>query len=127
MLVYSKHSPVPVTLVAHGRDTQSWVTLADTPNGIEDKGLAADIMQTLLIAPLVKNGETHATDEELLAMAKDPVCGMEVDEKTAAGKSEHKGKTYYFCASGCKQAFDKNPEKYLSDDNQNAGHHDHHH
>ncbi len=46
-------------------------------------------------------------------MAEDPVCGMEVDEKEAAATSEHGGKTYYFCALGCKKAFDENPEKYL--------------
>jgi YHS domain-containing protein len=45
-------------------------------------------------------------------MAKDPVCKMEVDEKTAPATSEYKGKTYYFCAIGCKKAFDANPEKY---------------
>jgi YHS domain-containing protein len=45
-------------------------------------------------------------------MAKDPVCGMEVDEKAAAATSEHKEKTYYFCAVGCKDEFDQNPEKY---------------
>lgn len=45
-------------------------------------------------------------------MTKDPVCKMEVDEKTAPAKSEYKGKTYYFCALGCKKEFDKNPEKY---------------
>jgi len=47
-------------------------------------------------------------------MAKDPVCGMMVDEKTAKFKSEHKGKTYYFCSQMCKTAFDKNPMKYAS-------------
>lgn len=47
-------------------------------------------------------------------MAKDVVCGMEVDEKKAAATSVYKGKTYYFCALGCKKAFDANPEKYLS-------------
>ncbi len=46
-------------------------------------------------------------------MAKDPVCGMECDEKTAVAKSEYKGKTYYFCAPGCKKAFDENPGKYI--------------
>ncbi len=46
-------------------------------------------------------------------MSKDLVCGMEVDEKTSKLKSEYKGKTYYFCASMCKQKFDKNPEKYV--------------
>ncbi|MHB8758088.1 MAG: YHS domain-containing protein [Bacillota bacterium] len=46
-------------------------------------------------------------------MAKDPVCGMNVDESTAKAKSEYQGQTYYFCAPGCKAAFDKNPEQYL--------------
>lgn len=59
-------------------------------------------------------------------MAIDPVCGMEVDEKTAAGKSEYKGKTYYFCAPGCKASFDKDPEKYLSGEG-SGSHHGHHH
>lgn len=44
-------------------------------------------------------------------MAKDPVCGMNVDEKTA--KSEHMGKTYNFCSQACKTTFDKNPMKYI--------------
>ncbi len=47
-------------------------------------------------------------------MAKDLVCGMDVDEKEAAATSEHKGETYYFCALGCKKAFDADPEKYLA-------------
>ena len=46
-------------------------------------------------------------------MAKDPVCGMSVDEKTAAGRSEYQGKTYYFCAPICKTRFDASPEKYI--------------
>jgi Cu+-exporting ATPase len=46
-------------------------------------------------------------------MEKDPVCGMMVDPKTAAGKSEYLGKTYYFCAPGCKKDFDKEPQKYV--------------
>jgi YHS domain-containing protein len=46
-------------------------------------------------------------------MAKDPVCNMAVDEKTAPAKSDYQGKTYYFCAPGCKSEFDKNPEKYV--------------
>ncbi len=47
-------------------------------------------------------------------MAKDLVCGMEVDEKKAAATSVYKGNTYYFCAKGCKIAFDKQPEKYIA-------------
>ncbi|MBF8266946.1 MAG: hypothetical protein HW388_454 [Dehalococcoidia bacterium] len=45
--------------------------------------------------------------------AKDPVCGMEVDPKKAAATFAHMGKTYYFCAPGCKVDFAKDPDKYL--------------
>ena len=46
-------------------------------------------------------------------MARDLVCGMDVDEGTAQWKSEYQGRTYYFCSPGCKKAFEKNPEKYV--------------
>ena len=46
-------------------------------------------------------------------MAVDPVCKMSVDEKSAKFKTTYNGKTYYFCAPGCKIAFEENPEKYL--------------
>lgn len=46
-------------------------------------------------------------------MAKDPVCGMDVDQQTAKWTSEYQGKTYYFCAPGCKRAFDQNPRQYV--------------
>jgi YHS domain-containing protein len=47
-------------------------------------------------------------------MAKDPVCGMQVDERSAEATSEYRGKIYYFCSASCKATFDKNPEKYAS-------------
>jgi YHS domain-containing protein len=46
-------------------------------------------------------------------MAKDLICGMEVDEKSAKWTSDHKGKKYYFCAPGCKKKFDQDPSKYV--------------
>lgn len=46
-------------------------------------------------------------------MANNPVYGMEVDEKKAKHKTMHMGKTYYFCAAGCKEAFEKNPHKHI--------------
>ncbi len=59
-------------------------------------------------------------------MAIDPVCGMEVDPKSAAATYEYQSKTYYFCAPGCKVAFEKDPEKYLGHehgDHESHGHH----
>ncbi len=49
-------------------------------------------------------------------MVKDPVCGMMIDESTAAGQSEYQGETYYFCAIRCKERFDQNPERYVGRD-----------
>ena len=47
-------------------------------------------------------------------LAIDPICKMTVDEKTAKWKSDFKGKTYYFCAPGCKRKFDADPAKYAT-------------
>ncbi len=45
-------------------------------------------------------------------LAKDPVCGMSVDPANARWSTEHDGTTYYFCAKGCKQAFEAKPVDY---------------
>jgi len=44
---------------------------------------------------------------------KDPVCGMDVLPENAAGKTEHQGKTYYFCSTKCLEKFKQDPEEYL--------------
>jgi len=46
-------------------------------------------------------------------MAVDPICKMDIDERTAKWKSVFNGKEYFFCAPGCKKTFDKNPAKYV--------------
>lgn len=48
-------------------------------------------------------------------MKKDPVCGMVVDPVTAAGTSDYRGKTYYFCSPGCRKSFEENPEKFVGE------------
>ena len=48
-------------------------------------------------------------------MPKDPVCGMEIEEFSAARTLSYGGETYYFCAPGCLREFTKQPEKYLTD------------
>ncbi len=49
-----------------------------------------------------------------MAREKDLVCGMEVDPASAPAKFIYQGKTYYFCAPGCKVQFERNPQKYVS-------------
>lgn len=55
-------------------------------------------------------------EEEVKVMASDPVCKMEVDENKAAATYEYQGKTYYFCAVGCKEKFSEEPEKFLKEE-----------
>lgn len=47
-------------------------------------------------------------------MTKDPVCGMEVDEKRSAARADYQGQTYYFCSEACKATFQKSPDRYAS-------------
>lgn len=46
-------------------------------------------------------------------MAKDPVCGMEVDPKDAAATLEYQGKTYCFCSQDCADSFQDDPDSYV--------------
>jgi Cu+-exporting ATPase len=46
---------------------------------------------------------------------------MEVEPETAAAEAEYQGETYYFCAPGCKVAFEKDPEKYLEEGEEQEG------
>ena len=64
-----------------------------------------------------------------MATAIDPICKIDVDtDNPPGGQSEHEGTNYYFCAPGCKAAFDKEPEKYLAEDGvETSGHDDHGH
>jgi len=46
-------------------------------------------------------------------MAIDPVCRMDVEERSAAGQSTYQGKTFYFCSPGCREVFEKDPGRYV--------------
>jgi Cu+-exporting ATPase len=59
------------------------------------------------------NAAAESKSSESLPAERDPVCGMQVQPDRAAGTSELKGKTYYFCGLGCKKKFDSDPDRYL--------------
>lgn len=63
----------------------------------------------------------HAADQELpptaalknlVPLTTDPVCKMKLSVPLASFSSQHNGKEYYFCASGCLKKFQQNPAKY---------------
>lgn len=47
-------------------------------------------------------------------MAMDLVCGMVVDEKSAPAKTSFQSVDYYFCAVYCREAFEKEPQKFIN-------------
>jgi xanthine dehydrogenase accessory factor len=73
--------------------------------------ILAEIVQLSRSQVIVQNdlAVSHEENQE----AKDPICGMTVEIKTALYKSESDGKAFYFCCGGCKQTFDRQPDKYL--------------
>jgi len=48
-------------------------------------------------------------------MGLDPVCKMEVNPESAEAQTEYGGQTFYFCSQQCKEAFDRDPARYLDD------------
>ena len=54
-------------------------------------------------------------------MATDPICGMNVDPNTAAGKHEYDGRTYYFCSRHCLGKFQEKPSAYVKANQTEAG------
>ena len=49
-------------------------------------------------------------------MAKDPVCGMDLDPPSDDRTAMHRGHTYFFCSTRCQEAFQANPDGYLDPD-----------
>ena len=73
----------------------------------------ATIGKAARLAFLERTGIT--VDEKLkdLHTSIDPVCGMEVLAHMAAARTSYKGKSYYFCATGCEKKFTSAPESFL--------------
>jgi len=93
------------------------------PAGLHLGGMSPEEIALSILAEIVQVRKTKtmwieqkeiAGGELAKTEAKDPVCGMLVNESESKYISNYHGETYYFCGAGCKQAFDKQPETYLS-------------
>ncbi len=49
---------------------------------------------------------------EVSAMARDPVCGMEVEDTEGAFRVVHEGRTYLFCSESCRKRFEESPQDF---------------
>jgi xanthine dehydrogenase accessory factor len=94
-----------------------------SPAGLHLGGLSPQEIAVSILAEIVQIRKTRnapVEQEEIAGVrlgqseAKDPVCGMPVDESETKYVSDYRGKAYFFCCAGCKQAFDKQPEAHLN-------------
>jgi len=95
------------------------------PAGLDIQALRGDEIALSIIAEIVQRrrnaepldvaslqGGIETTPE--LTEAIDPVCGMTVQIAEAEHRTEYNGQIFYFCCTGCQEAFEQNPEKYLA-------------
>jgi L-lactate dehydrogenase len=47
-------------------------------------------------------------------MDRDPVCGMDIDERRAQYSAHYMGENYCFCSENCKTKFERTPQAYFS-------------
>jgi xanthine dehydrogenase accessory factor len=89
------------------------------PAGLDIRASSPEEIAVSILAEIIQVNRTKAAAPNVTAQlpvlkqeAKDPICGMLVEVSAAKYKSEFNGNAFYFCCGGCKQTFDKQPDKY---------------
>jgi xanthine dehydrogenase accessory factor len=123
------HPDMDVSLVASARRTSA-VREALLRRGLDEhalsrlrsaagkvRGATQEEIALLALAEIVaerrRRGRVGVTKVAQVTFVTDPVCGMTVDPLTSTHRAEHGGRTYWFCADGCKSEFLREPERYL--------------
>jgi xanthine dehydrogenase accessory factor len=108
-------SSVRVYLREQGVDDEQ-LTRLHAPAGLDLGATEHHEIAVAVLAELVSLRSRRAIAAPVAVAAPerayDPVCGMTVDVATARWRSTHEGDTIYFCAAGCKRAFDADPSAY---------------
>jgi xanthine dehydrogenase accessory factor len=114
----AKAAKLTQTLSERGVDKANLDRLP-APAGLDIQARSQEEIAVSILAEIVQLGRIHETEREETAEApdipkesRDPICGMTVDIAKAKHQSEFEGRFFLFCGAGCKQTFDKHPEKY---------------
>ena len=90
------------------------------PAGLNIQAGTEEEIAVSILAEIVQLSRKQAVEQNDIAASQaikeevtDPICGMTVDVRKAKYRSDFDGKPFYFCCGGCKQAFDKRPDKYV--------------
>ncbi|UJR83703.1 heavy metal translocating P-type ATPase [Sandaracinus amylolyticus] len=71
--------------------------------------------------------QEHTHGHPVASKERDPVCGMEVDPKTAKHRASHEGREHVFCSASCREKFVAAPNRYLTASAPAHAAHDHGH
>jgi xanthine dehydrogenase accessory factor len=90
-----------------------------TPAGLDIRAASPEEIAVSILAEIIQVKGTKALTSKLKAefpvptqQVKDPICGMSLEASAAKYKSEFHGNVFYFCCAGCKDEFEKHPDKY---------------
>lgn len=106
--------------LSKGRISAERLKQVRAPAGINIGGGSPEEIAVSIIAEIVQLNRSRISSDPDVSVsfgekqkAKDPICGMTVDVAVAKYKSELDGQSFYFCCVGCKQAFDRQPDKFV--------------
>jgi xanthine dehydrogenase accessory factor len=101
------------SLRSRGFDEES-LTRVRSPAGLDLGPSTQAEIAVAVLAELVAWRHSRAVVPSMPELAADPVCGMEVAMSAATETATHDGRTFFFCASGCRSRFEAEPARYLS-------------
>lgn len=118
LVASSKRAATVIGYLADRGVAQQELDRIHAPAGLDLGPLKHRELGVAIMADLLQrkaSGEMAAgVSMETPHIAIDPVCGMEVDVASARWITEHEGETVYFCAPGCKTAYEKSPTDFVS-------------
>jgi xanthine dehydrogenase accessory factor len=113
----AKAAKVIQSLGARGMD-KARLDQVHAPAGLDIHARSQEEIAVSILAEIIQLSGSETMDSKESASlpkqtgARDPICGMAVSIDEAKHISEFQGRSFYFCCGECKQAFDRQPEKY---------------
>jgi xanthine dehydrogenase accessory factor len=120
-LVASRKRAASIVATLHGRGVpREQLDRLKAPAGLDigavtPEEIAVSILAEIIHARRSRKAEPHeapTAEPASAAEALDPVCGMAVEIATARHQSDWAGRSVYFCCLRCREAFERDPQRY---------------